>query len=177
MSTFPTITTHRLLLRRFSDDDLQNVFYGLSHPDVIRYYGVSYNSLEAAKHQLTFFSELERNGTGIWWAVCDKTNTNFYGACGINNWIREHRKAELGFWLLPEQWGKGIITEAVPLVCNYCFNTLGLHRLEAIIETENRNSKKVMRKLQFTHEGTMRDCEVKNGNLISLDIYSRLSDE
>ena len=40
---FPVIKTQRLLLRQFVDSDLVNVFKGLSHPDIIKYYGVSYN--------------------------------------------------------------------------------------------------------------------------------------
>jgi len=175
MSPFPILSTNRLLLRKFTDNDLHNIFYGLSHPDVIQYYGVSYDSLEASRNQLTFFHDLEKNGTGIWWAICDKDNKLFYGACGLNNLEKEHKKAELGFWILPEYWRKGIITEAVPLVCEYGFNVLSLHRIEAIIETENQNSLAVMHKLQFTHEGTMRECEIKNDKFINLAIYSKLS--
>ena len=31
-----------------------------------------------------------------------------------------------------------------------------------------------MKKLDFTHEGTMRECEIKNGKFISLDIYAKI---
>ena len=41
---FPTIKTSRFRLRQFTDADLENVFKGLSHPEVIKYYGVSFNS-------------------------------------------------------------------------------------------------------------------------------------
>lgn len=46
---FPIIKTDRLLLRQFVESDLENVFNGLSHPDIIKYYGVSYLTLEATK--------------------------------------------------------------------------------------------------------------------------------
>jgi [ribosomal protein S5]-alanine N-acetyltransferase len=173
-SVFPTITTSRLLLRQFVNDDIENVYKGLSHPDVIKYYGVSYNSLDDTKAQMLFFSDLEKNRTGIWWAICNHDNSVFFGASGLNNLSAEHKKAEIGFWLLPEFWGQGIIPEVVPQVCDYGFNNLDLHRIEALIETENKNSKNVMTKLKFSHEGTMRECEVKNGKFISLDIYGKL---
>jgi len=173
-SAFPNLKTDRLLLRQFVADDLQNVYRGLSHPDIIKYYGVSYQTLEATKAQLLFFADLEKNETGIWWAICNHDNTVFFGASGLNDLSKEHKKAEIGFWLLPDFWGQGIITEAVPLVCDYGFNNLGLHRIEAIIETENKNSKTVMTKLNFSHEGTMKECEIKNGKFISLDIYALL---
>ncbi len=171
-TSFPTLTTPRLLLRQFQPDDLENVFKGLSHPDIIPYYGVSYDSLEATKAQMAFFADLEENGTGIWWAICSPDNQVFYGAGGLNNLSKEHRKAEVGFWLLPEYWGQGIMQEAMPLICRFGFHELGLHRIEGFVESENGNCKRAMAKLDFVYEGTMRDCEVKNGRFISLDIYA-----
>lgn len=173
-SNFPILKTERLLLRQFADSDLENVFNGLSHPDIIKYYGVSYQTLEATKAQMEFFADLEKNETGIWWAVCSPDNQLFYGAGGLNSLSKEHKKAEIGFWLLPGYWGKGFMTEAMPLICNYGFDTLGIHRIEGIVETENLLCKKAMEKLRFQHEGTMRECEIKNGKFISLDIYAKL---
>ena len=95
------------MLRPFQDDDLERVFRGLSHPDIIRYYGVSYNTLEETKAQMQFFRELEENETGMWWAICSPDNAVFYGAAGLNGLNKQHRKAEIGFWLLPEHWGMG----------------------------------------------------------------------
>jgi [ribosomal protein S5]-alanine N-acetyltransferase len=171
---FPIIKTDRLLLRQFDENDIEHVFKGLSNPDIVKYYGVSYQTLEATKEQMNFFADLEKNGTGIWWAVCSSDNKTFYGAGGLNSLSKKHKKAEIGFWLMPEYWGKGIMTEALPLICNYGFNNLGLHRIEGIVETENRNCKSAMAKLDFQHEGTMKECEIKNGRFISLDIYAKI---
>jgi [ribosomal protein S5]-alanine N-acetyltransferase len=174
---FPIIKTERLLLRQFIENDIENVFKGLSHPDIIKYYGVSYSTLEETREQMKFFTDLEENGTGIWWAVCSLNNGTFYGAGGLNNLIKEHKKAEIGFWLLTDFWGQGIMTEAIPLICKYGFEKLALHRIEGFVEPENLNSKKALDKLGFKHEGTMRDCEIKNGRFISLDIYAILNKE
>ncbi|SHH47345.1 GNAT family N-acetyltransferase [Winogradskyella jejuensis] len=173
-TSFPILESQRLKLRQFHDSDLENVFKGLSHPDIIKYYGVSYGSIEATKEQLTWFSGLEKNGTGIWWAVCSKIDGSFLGAGGLNDLSIENKKAEIGFWLLPNSWGKGYMTEAMPLILNHAFNTVGLHRIEGFVETENKNCKKALAKLDFNLEGTMQDCEIKNGKFISLDIYSKL---
>lgn len=174
---FPTLRTERLLLRQFSANDLERVFLGLSHPEVIRYYGVNYADLESTQVQMDWFAELERSGTGIWWAICSPDNTVFYGAGGLNALNPTHRRAEVGFWLMPEYWGRGIMPEAMPLICDYGFTRLGLHRIEAQVETENTSCKKALTKLRFQHEGTMRDCEIKHGRFVSHDIYSRLSDD
>ena len=173
---FPTIKTDKLLLRQFVESDIENVFKGLSHPDIIKYYGVSYRTLESTKEQMKFFTDLEKNGTGVWWAVCSLDNKIFYGAGGLNSLSKVHKKAEVGFWLISDFWRQGIMTEAMPLICSYGFDTLGLHRIEGIVETENINCKNAMAKLDFRHEGTMRECEIKNGEFISLDIYAKLND-
>lgn len=171
------ILTNRLLLRQFNENDIENVFKGLSHIDVIKHYGISFDSLEATKEQMTWFADLEKDGTGMWFAVCSSDNQNFYGAGGLNSLSKEHKKAEIGFWLLPEFWGHGIMKEAMPLICDFGFNKLGLHRVEGFVESENVNCKNAMAKLDFQHEGTMKDCEIKNGKFISLDIYAKIMNE
>ncbi|NVK64627.1 MAG: GNAT family N-acetyltransferase [Flavobacteriales bacterium] len=176
MNTFnnKTIQSSRLLLRPFLESDIEHVFKGLSHPDIIKHYGISFDSIEATKEQMNWFAKLEKEETGMWFAVCSLDNETFYGAGGLNDLSKEHKKAEIGFWLLTDFWGKGIMKEAMPLICNYGFENLGLHRIEGFVESGNINCKNAMAKLDFQHEGTMKDCEVKNGEFISLDIYSKL---
>ncbi|WP_126971427.1 GNAT family N-acetyltransferase [Gynurincola endophyticus] len=170
----PIIRTDKIMMRPFEDTDLEQVFNGLSNPDVIRYYGVSYDSLEACKEQMQWYKQLQENNTGAWWAICSLDNKVFYGASGISGYSKQHHKAEIGYWLLPEFWGRGIITTAAALVCLYAFELFALHRIEAIIEPQNASSKKVMHKLGFQYEGTMRDAEIKNGQYIDLEMYSKL---
>lgn len=173
---FPILESERLILRQFVDTDLQDVFKGLSHPDIIKYYGISFDSIEATKEQMEWFSDLEKNEKGLWWAVCSKEDGKFLGAGGLNDLNKENKKAEIGFWLLPESWGKGYMTEAMPLIFNHAFNDMGLHRIEGFVESKNTNCKKALAKLKFNLEGTMKDCEVKNGKFISLDIYSKFNE-
>ena len=172
-----SIQSNRLLIRQFVESDIDNVFKGLSHPDIIKHYGVSFDSLESTKEQMKWFADHEKEGTGMWFAVCSLDNKNFYGAGGLNDLSKEHKKAEIGFWLLTDFWGKGIMTEAMPLICDYGFDKLGLHRIEGFVESDNTNCKNAMAKLDFQHEGTMKDCEIKNGKFISLDIYAKIKTE
>ncbi len=86
-----------------------------------------------------------------------------------------NKKAEIGFWLLPEYWGNGILKELMPLICNYGFNQLNLHRIEGFVESNNTNCKRGLAKFDFKYEGTMVDCEIKNEKFISLDIYALIN--
>lgn len=168
------IKTDRFLLRKFVETDIENVFKGLSHPKIIKHYGVSFDSLEATKQQMTWFADLEKDGTGMWFAICSLDNKIFYGAGGLNSLSQEHKKAEIGFWLLTDYWGQGIMKEVMPLICEFGFDKLGLHRIEGFVESDNFNCKNAMAKLDFQYEGTMKDCEIKNGKFISLDIYAKI---
>lgn len=164
---FPTIKTKRLLLREITDLDLENIYNGLSNPNVIQHYGISFDSLEATKEQLIWFADKQQ----MWWAICAQDDQTFYGAGGLNDINYKENKAEIGLWLLPECWGKGIMQEALPIIADYGINHLKLNRIEGFVETENTKCKKAMSKLDFQHEKTMKDCEIKNGNLISIDVY------
>ena len=175
MNQFPTITTDRLLLRQLRPEDIHDVFRGLSHPDVIKYYGVSYQTLEDTQKQMDWFAAQEADGTGLWWAVCSRDNSEFYGTGGLTDISKEHRKGEIGFWLLPEYWGRGIMGEAFPLIVQYGFEEMDLHRIEGFVEHNNQNCQNALRKVNFKFEGTMRDCEVKDGKFISVDIWAALN--
>ncbi len=167
------LKTERILLREIENSDISNVFKGLSNPDVIKHYGVSFQSLEETKEQMEWFSDTKQK----WFAICSIDNKEFYGAGGLNDISKEHKKAEIGLWLLPKHWGKGIMKEAIPLICNFAFNTLDLHRIEGFVDSKNINCKRAMSKLDFQLEGTMRDCEIKNDTYISVDIYSKIKIE
>ena len=173
---FPKLATDNLDLRQIVDSDLGQIFKGLSHPDIKKYYGISFDSLEATKEQMTWFADLEQQDKGIWWAVCSIISGEFIGAIGLNDLNKVHKKAEIGFWLLPVHWGKGILAEIMTPVTNYAFKDLGLHRLEAYVETKNMNCKKALSKQKFSFEGTMIDYEVKNGNFVSMDIYAKIAE-
>jgi ribosomal-protein-alanine N-acetyltransferase len=93
---------------------------------------------------------------------------------GLYNWVKKHRRIELGNWLLPHYQRKGIMSEGLAPVFDYVYNQLDINRIEAIIESGNHASIKLMKKLKFVHEGTMRQAEIKNGHFIDLIMYARL---
>lgn len=172
---FPQLHTKRLLLDQFQPEDRGFVFRALSHPEVIRHYGVEYHTMEATKAQMEYFEALYNLKTGIWWKIVDREKREPLGGIGMNNYQKEHNRAEIGYWLLPEHWGKGIITEAIGAMVDYLFREWGLHRIEAVVEEGNSSSCRVLERAGFVYEGTLRDCEVKKGKYISLLMFSLLS--
>lgn len=171
---FPTLQADSILLRKINSSDQIAVFQGLSDAKVIKYYGVEYHSYLDTKAQMEWYDELLKTKTGIWWAITTPEINDMIGACGFNNLQIQHQKAELGYWLMPTYWQKGIMRKALQAILNFAFKEMGLHRVEAYVETENKASGKLLQSLNFQHEGTLQDCEIKKNRFISLDIYARL---
>lgn len=162
------------VLQPFTAADLGFVFEGLSHPEVIRYYGVQFHSLEATHLQLEWFEQILRENTGQWWKIVNRRTREKVGAIGMNNYQPQHRCTEIGYWLLPAFWKQGIIREILPVVLHHLFHEKMIHRIGASVEVGNDASCKVLEHAGFILEGIQRECEYKNGKFISLKWYSLL---
>ena len=164
----------RVRLRAVSSADHAAVFAGMSNPLVIKYYGLSYDTYESCQEQMDWFASILREGTGEWLVIERNEDEAFLGCIGYHDLDREHRQAEMGYWLQPEYWGKGYATEAIRLFYNHVFASTDIHRLWAEVEVPNEASWRLLDRCGFTFEGTARDSEFKDGQFISLRNYSRL---
>lgn len=160
------------MLRQIYADDIDKVFAALSNPRVIAHYGVSYKSIAATNEQMLWYEKIVAEKTGIWWGIATRQSNELIGACGFNDWSPDHKKTDLGYWLLPEFWGQGIMYRALRPVLAYAFNHMNVHRVHADVEPENLASVNLLRKLGFFHEGTLRDVECKDGKYVSLHQFS-----
>lgn len=171
---FPGITTQRFHLRKILAIDQQQIFEGLSDEHVIKYYGVCYKTFEETITQMKWYESLLSAETGIWWGIHFSGGWEIIGVCGFNNISAEHKKTEMGYWLLPAYWKQGIMIEVLPKIIEHVFDVLHLHRIEATVETDNLASKKLLGKLGFQNEGTLKECELKNEKFIDLEYYALL---
>lgn len=106
---------------------------------------------------VTTFSGRARRGLMLPWAV-EYTPPDgkpvFAGQVTVSGITRGSACwAQMGYWIDPAWAGRGIIPTAVAMACDYCFETLKLHRIEIAIRPENTNSLAVVRKLGFRYEG------------------------
>lgn len=173
---FPTLQTERFTLRRIGPADKLRVFEGLSHPEVIRYYGVSYRTLEDTQVQMDWYDYLLESQTGIWWGIVFTDDPGrLIGACGFNEWHRVHNRTEIGYWLLPGCWGRGVMSECLPAIIGHAFTAMQVHRIAAVVEPPNGQSARLLQKLGFRYEGTHHACEIKNGSYIDHAYYALLN--
>ncbi|MFN2457103.1 MAG: GNAT family N-acetyltransferase [Chitinophagaceae bacterium] len=172
---FPQLETERFLLKQVQPEDQRFLFEALSDPVAMPYNGVYFSSFEETKQQLEWYEKNLKDGTGIHWKITEKQTNENIGVISVYYFKPQHKKAELGYWLLPRFWQKGIALEVLKPVIKYWQQERDLHRLEAFVEEENTASIRLMEKAGFQWEGTMRECEIKFGRFISLRIYSLLS--
>ena len=100
------------------------------------------------------------------------------GSIGIFRQGNIHSQtAELGYYIAEEYWGKGIMTEAVKQICAYVFAKSDIIRIYAEPFANNIASCRVLEKVGFQYEGTLRSNAVKNGRVIDMEMYSLLKAE
>jgi ribosomal-protein-alanine N-acetyltransferase len=142
-----TLTTDRLTLRPFTDQDVDALYRVLSDRAVHRYFPrTDPPSREQVKKIIAGQREhWETHGCG-WWAVVLRANQALIGWCGLQ-FLPEFDETEVAFLLSPAHWGQGLGTEAARAAARFGFETLGLARLVAIAHIENVASQRVIAKL------------------------------
>ncbi|MEM7339963.1 MAG: GNAT family protein [Actinomycetota bacterium] len=87
------------------------------------------------------------------------------------------KAAKLGFAINADYWGHGYAPEAAALIVAFGFDELGLHRISAAVGPENERSLRLVERLGFVHEGTIRDHVFTNGAWRASHLYSILESE
>ncbi|CAD0006318.1 GNAT family N-acetyltransferase [Flavobacterium salmonis] len=173
---FPVIETDRLILRRITNDDVNEVFELRSNPETMKYIPRPLvKSSEDALEHIAMIEEKIVTNTGINWGITLKTNSKLLGIIGYYRMQPENYRAEIGYILLPDFHGKGIITEAVQRLITFGFNDLKLHSIEAVIDPENFASEKVLQKCNFVKEAHFKESDFYEGKFLDKVIYSLLN--
>lgn len=175
-SPFPNLETERLLLRRVNSNDVKEIFALRSNPETMKYIPrpLVKTDEDALEHIAMIDSKIDSN-EGINWAITLKDNPKLIGIIGHYRIKPENYRAELGYMLLPEYHGKGIVSEAVKEAVKYGFQVMKLNSLEAIIDPDNHASAKVLEKNGFVKEAHLRENEFFEGRFLDTVIYSILN--
>jgi len=146
-SPFPNLQTQRLLLRRLTVDDVEEILLLRSNPETMKFIPrpIIKTTEEALEHIATIDSRIESN-EGINWAITIKNSPKLIGIIGHYRISTENYRSEIGYMILPEYQGNGIITEAVKEIVHFGFNELKLHSIEGVIDPENYASASVLEK-------------------------------
>ena len=152
----PVLQTSRLLCRPLTENDWTFFLTLQKDPDVMRFVADTRTEEEI---RIAFNSRLPEWSPGsphwLCLVLCDKASE---APLGVTGYIHENNEcAEVGFLLAPEAQGKGYGTESLHAVCDFAFTTGGLHRLTACVTAGNEASRRLLEKVGFIHEGTLRE--------------------
>ena len=168
----PTLHTDRLRLRPLDDADADDLFALHSNPAVLRYWdSPPWSEPARAERFLAGSRQLADEGTGARLAVDLTTDKTFLGWCSLSRWNADHRSAALGYCFGEAAWGHGYATEAARAVLQWAFETLDLNRVQAETDTRNAGSARVLEKLGFVREGTLREDCVVDGDVSDSWVY------
>jgi len=177
-NNLPTIKTSRLILRKFTHEDVSDVYEYGKDPKVAEYvlwypHSSQYESLEFVNNTVQAYL----NGEPSPWAIEFKENGKVIGSTGFFTVDYNHHKGEIGYALSREYWGKGIMPEAVNAVIGIGFNEFGLNRIQAHTSIDNKGSAKVLLKCGMKFEGTMRAFVKVKGEFWDVNYYAILRKE
>jgi ribosomal-protein-alanine N-acetyltransferase len=173
---FPNLETERLQLRRIDAHDVHEIFTLRSNRETMKYIPRPLvKTTEDALEHIAMIDAKIVNNEGINWGITLKGNPKLIGIIGHYQIKPENYRAEIGYMLLPEFHGKGIIREAVKEVVNYGFKVMQLHSIEAVLDPENLGSEKVLQKNGFVKEAHLKENKFYDGRFLDTVIYSILN--
>ncbi|WP_191566602.1 GNAT family N-acetyltransferase [Metabacillus idriensis] len=178
MTAFPEIETERLRLRNIEQKDAQSIFQYFSQQEVTKFYGMdSFKTIEDAENLIHSFQLGFQSNKMIRWGIALKDTDELIGTCGFHSISKKYKRAEVGYEVSNQQWGKGFVQEALKAIFTFGFQDMGFIRIGAVVMIENKPSRKVLEKLGFNEEGILRNYIIQNEIPYDVIMHSLLKEE
>ena len=128
------------------------------------------------RSRLARFKKMVANGDAYPFHIFRAADDRLIGACNMTHIERGvSQSAKLGYWVGEHYARQGFARASVKAACRFCFETLGLHRVEAAVQSDNLASIKVLENVGFQREGTARDYLKIDGKWQDHIVYAKLS--
>ncbi len=114
--------------------------------------------------------EFQLHRTSVW-AIVQKEDGRLAGTIGYYRMLPEHFRGEIGYMLHPDFWGKGIMQKLIDIVIKHGFEKMELHSIEARINPENLNSRKILERSGFVSEGYLRESFYFDGQFLDSEVF------
>jgi [ribosomal protein S5]-alanine N-acetyltransferase len=147
---FPTLLTERLTLRQLSIDDGQNIFALRSDKEINKYLDRQESkTIEDAIQFISKVNENCKNNHSVYWVITLTETKTFVGTICLFDFSNERSSCEIGYELMTEFQGQGIMKEAAEKVVDYVFQTLQFKKIIACTHNGNQKSTDLLSKLNF----------------------------
>jgi RimJ/RimL family protein N-acetyltransferase len=171
----PTLQTPRLRLRPFAEADTDAIFALHGNRRVLRYWDAPpWSERAQAERFIAACRQMAQEGSGARLVIERAADGVFIGWCCLVKWNPAYRSATMGFCLDDAAWGQGFATEAASALLQWAFDTLDLNRVQAETDTRNAASARVLEKLGFVREGTLRQDCIVDGEVSDSWVYGLL---
>jgi RimJ/RimL family protein N-acetyltransferase len=117
---------------------------------------------------------LRARGEFLGMAVTDSSKRPFLGHVMLHTVAWRHKRAEIGYWLVPAARGRGVGHTAVSLLVDWAFDELALERLEITTTPDNGAARALAGSLGFVEEGVMLARNLERGRRVDVMILARL---
>jgi len=154
LTSFPELSTERLLLRELRMEDVEEIYLLRSDESVnVLIDRVTATSIADAYSFINKIISAQNNNESVMWVIALKDDPKLIGTICYWNIVKEKDEAEVGYELLPPYHGKGIMHEALKKVIKYGFDILKLKKIIADSKDINLNSIKLLEKCGFVKVG------------------------
>lgn len=172
---FPLLKTGRLLLRKQELKDAANLQQLRSNEQVMTYMDSDrHHDVRTSETFIARNLDSYQNKNGFFWVITAAETGSYLGDIILRKIDRTNARAEIGYTLMPEFWGRGYMKEAMRAVITFGFNDLQLHSIEANINPSNETSRALLIKTGFVKEAYFRENYFYNGKFLDTEIYSLL---
>jgi ribosomal-protein-alanine N-acetyltransferase len=175
------IESPRLRLRPITIDDAAAYFPLTSDPRISKWttWG-AHATIDDTREWLRSAAAGVAQGDNATWAI--EHEGKVVGCIGLHGIVWQFRairydRAELGYWLAPAEWGKGIATEAATHVVRWGFETLGLHKINVMCLEDNEGSRRVIENVGFRFLCKLEDDGWRDGRWHAHLRYELLASE
>jgi [ribosomal protein S5]-alanine N-acetyltransferase len=175
------LLTERLLLRPFSEKDVDDLMVGINDIEVSKWLLLVPHpyKIKDAKWWINHCKESakKRDKTSYEFALEDKADGKLIGAIGLAGIDRFQGSASVGYWVAKKYWRCGYASEALEAIIDLAFKKLKLRRIEASVFDGNPGSGKLLKKFGFDKEGVKKQAKRSraNGKIHDEIIYGLLA--
>ena len=149
-TSFPVLSSERLLLRKLSIEDVADLFKLRSDRRVNEFIDrIPATKIEEVESFITKINKGIDNNEWHYWAVSLKSTSKLIGTICLWNINPDKELAELGYELMPDFQGLGIMVEAVGRLIDFGFNVMQLNIITGVVRTLNYKSVNLLEKKGF----------------------------
>lgn len=174
-----TIETERLILRRFTVEDIEAAFRNWTNRDAVTKFlrWSTHRELAVTQSVLEEWIANYENDSFYQWAIVPKDIGEPIGTIAVVEMDERTEKVHIGYCIGDTWWKQGYTSEAFAGIVPFLFEHVKVQRIESQHDPNNPNSGKVMKKCGLIYEGTLRKADWSNQGIVDACMYGMLAED